>query len=134
MKLFIVLCICIAAIQANKLAEKQQENVKTYKTDCQTASGVSGDLVEKTNNGDFSGDVKLKEYFFCLSKKLGFLNEAGDFQMTAINDKITANHGQETAREVVAPCTQKKASSGPETSINMAKCFYEKSKKHITLA
>ncbi|XP_017783051.1 PREDICTED: uncharacterized protein LOC108567226 [Nicrophorus vespilloides] len=132
MKLFIVLCMCIiAAIQANKLAEKQ---IETYKADCKTSSGVSGDVVDKTIKGEFSGDAKLKEYFFCLAKKLGFLNEAGDYQVTVINDKITDHHGQETARDIVAACTQKKSASGPETSFNMAKCFYEKSKQHIALA
>ncbi|XP_017783043.1 PREDICTED: general odorant-binding protein 69a-like [Nicrophorus vespilloides] len=135
MKSFIAICICIVvATQAHSLTKEELEKVKTYKTDCAKDSGVSAKVAEDTNKGVFPADPKLKEFLFCLSKKVGYLNDTGDFQLTTINDKVTANHGQETARDVVAPCTQKKGSSGQETSLALAKCFYEKSKQHIALA
>ncbi|XP_017783044.1 PREDICTED: B1 protein-like [Nicrophorus vespilloides] len=135
MKLFVVAVFCfIAAAQAHSLTDEQLAKLKAYKADCIASSGVTPDLVEKSKKGEFADDPKLKEFLFCIGKKIGFLNDAGDFQVDVMTAKITANHGKDAADDVVSVCTAKKESSGPETSFALAKCLYEKSKQHITLA
>ncbi|XP_017783047.1 PREDICTED: general odorant-binding protein 56d-like [Nicrophorus vespilloides] len=135
MKFIIVACVCLAvAVQAHILTEEQMEKLKTYKMECITSSGVDVEVVEKSKKGEFAEDPKLKEFLFCVAKKVGFLNEDGDYQVDVMKAKITAKHGQEAADNVVVACTEKKEASGAETSYALAKCFYEKSKEHIPLA
>ncbi|XP_017783046.1 PREDICTED: general odorant-binding protein 99a-like [Nicrophorus vespilloides] len=132
--IIVVLVSFIAAIQAHHLSEEQLEKLKGYKMECVTSTEVDVDLVKKAKMGEFTEDDKLKEFLFCVAKKVGLLNEDGDYQVEGIKEKIVAKYGQEAADDVVDVCTQKKESSGPETSFALAKCLHEKSKKHIELS
>lgn len=51
------------------------------------------DLINKARKGDMLDDPALKDYLFCMSKKIGFQNDDGDFQPDVIRDKLSDDLG-----------------------------------------
>ncbi|XP_063904896.1 B1 protein-like [Zophobas morio] len=132
MKAFIVLVAVAISVQA--LTDEQKEKIKTYHKDCAAASGVDQDLVARGRKGDFVDDPKLKEHLFCVSKKAGFQNDAGDVQTEVLKAKLNAElKDQEVTNKLVEKCAVKKATP-QDTAFESFKCYYENTPHHISIA
>nr|UYB94414.1 odorant-binding protein 12 [Lytta caraganae] len=135
MKVFavtIMFAVMVAA-QALTLSDEQKAKLKAYHTECSSASGVDQQLVQKARQGEFVDDPKLKAHLLCVSKHIGFQNEAGELQNSVVQDKINGQLNDEgKTKALVDKCVAQKAT--PEDTIFEAvKCVYENSSKQAVL-
>ncbi|XP_072392679.1 B1 protein-like [Diabrotica undecimpunctata] len=115
------------------ITSEQFEKLKSHHKECLPKSGVNPELVQKARQGNFVNDQKLKEHIFCVSKLIGFQNEAGDIQTDVLQAKVGAALGDPAlAAQLIATCAKKQA-SGPETAYETIKCYKEKSPNHISI-
>jgi DNA phosphorothioation-dependent restriction protein DptG len=73
-------------------------------------------------------DPKLREYVFCVLKKISFMNEHGDLQIDTIRSKVKpVSRSKNEAKELVDKCVVKKET--PQvTAYEMVACWYRKRK------
>lgn len=91
---------------------------------CVAETGVKGDAVEGAMAGKFSDDPALKEQFFCMSKKLGFQNEAGELQMDHVATQIAKYVNDPAMAEKLMKCGEPK-STPQDTAFEVAKCAFQ---------
>jgi hypothetical protein len=74
-------------------------------------------------------DPKLREYVFCVLKKISFMNEHGDFQIDTIRSKVKqVSRSEEEAKELVVKCVVTRET--PQvTAYEMVACWYRKEKR-----
>lgn len=87
----------------------------------------------KARRGEFTDDPKLKEHLFCFAKKVGFMNEAGEVQKDVIKAKITPDVGADEAATVTEKCGNIKSATPQQTTVDVLKCYFENTSKHIVL-
>ncbi|XP_017783013.1 PREDICTED: uncharacterized protein LOC108567194 [Nicrophorus vespilloides] len=114
-------------------AEISEEKLIKYKMQCLTYSRVSIEAVNEMKMGVFSDEAKLKEFLFCVAKKTGFMNKDGQYEVDRIRSVIEETRGMGGAEIFVSGCLKEPKESGPETSFELAKCLFEKSKGYISL-
>lgn len=82
--------------------------------------------IDAAKKGQFADDAKLKDYFVCIAKRIGFVDAAGVPQHSVLKAKIGGFFDdQALADKLDAECTEQK-SSPQETVTHMIKCFFEK--------
>ncbi|RZC37728.1 PBP GOBP domain containing protein [Asbolus verrucosus] len=64
---------------------------------------------------------KVKWFSFCFNKKMGYMNDAGEFQKDAIRKSLSDSHGQKTIDNLLKKCAVKKATP-EETAYHYQKC------------
>jgi hypothetical protein len=96
MKYFLVVAF---ALVATSLAKVDQERFKKARAYCET---------------QFKTDEEVAQYTFCLFKKMGFQDEAGDFQKDILRTNFLDVLTETKIDEVLTKCTVKKAT--PEES------------------
>jgi hypothetical protein len=96
MKYFLVVAF---ALVATSLAKVDQERFKKARAYCET---------------QFKTDEEVAQYTFCLFKKMGFQNEAGEFQKDILRTNFLDVLTETKIDEVLTKCTVKKAT--PEES------------------
>jgi hypothetical protein len=70
-------------------------------------------------------DPKLREYVFCVLKKISFMNEHGDLQIDTIRSKVKqVSRSEDEAKELVDKCVVKRE----VTAYEMVACWYRKRK------
>nr|APC94187.1 odorant-binding protein 28 [Pyrrhalta maculicollis] len=133
MKLFISFLIVAIVCCANaELTAEQKEKVKGYHKECIDVTGANPDLVKQAREGKFADDEKLKNHILCVSKKIGFQNDAGDIQTDVLKHKLGAALGdQAVADQLISTCAQPKANPA-ETAFQTLKCYYEKTPTHVS--
>ncbi|XP_017783036.1 PREDICTED: general odorant-binding protein 56a-like [Nicrophorus vespilloides] len=137
MKSFAIIFLVIASVafaQKVNLTEEQKTKLAEFKKECVASSGVALDAVENAKKGIIADDQKMKDFLFCVAQKIGFMDKDGHFNVDVMMAKISAQHGEQIAKDVVGVCTAKTEANGPETSFVLAKCLSEKSKQHVSLA
>jgi hypothetical protein len=73
-------------------------------------------------------DPKLREYVFCVLKKINFMNEHGDLQIDTIRSKVKqVSRSEDEAKELVDKCVVTRET--PQvTAYEMVVCWYRKRK------
>ncbi|KAJ8955677.1 hypothetical protein NQ318_008548 [Aromia moschata] len=127
----VVVLASVGLVLGAGLTPEQKEKLSGHHKACLAETGVDSDLVTKARKGEFSEDPKLKEHIFCVAKKIGFVNDAGDFQKDVMKTKISAVLGDEAlAEKYIAECAVSKGTP-QETAFQAIKCYYEKSRKSV---
>lgn len=68
----------------------------------------------------------------CISKKVGFQNEAGDSQDEVIRTKLNAElNNLDVTNKLIAKCVTKQATPA-ETAFNSFVCYYQSTPEHIS--
>ncbi|XP_017783040.1 PREDICTED: B2 protein-like [Nicrophorus vespilloides] len=130
----VVLFVAFVALSNAHHTPEHTENIDVAKKECLASTGASEAAVDEAKKGNFADDEKLKEFFFCVGKKIGYVDEAGAYQVDAIKHQILAGHGNEEEAETLSKgCTQTAGSSPQESSFLLAKCLDEKSEHHFNL-
>ncbi|RZB41668.1 PBP GOBP domain containing protein [Asbolus verrucosus] len=93
----------------------------TKEETCATEAGVEQEKVKGFEKGEFYEDSKLKDYVFCLSKKIGFQNDAGDFRNDFLH--LISSIGGQKGKAFLSKCAVKK-DTPRETAYQFFKCFY----------
>ncbi|RZC42570.1 PBP GOBP domain containing protein [Asbolus verrucosus] len=84
----------------------------TMEETCANEAGVEQEKVKGFKKGKFYEDSKFKDYVFCLSKKIGYQNDAGDFR----NDFLPVI--------ALSKCAVKK-DTPQESAYQFFKCYYK---------
>nr|AHE13799.1 odorant binding protein [Lissorhoptrus oryzophilus] len=128
----VVIIGALACIEA-QLTDEQKAKLKEHYTVCVGGTGVDKDVVTKARQGNFVDDPKLKAFAFCMSKRIGFQNEAGDVQPDVVKAKLSgAINDPAAADKLIQQCLIKK--ENPEdTAFNAFQCYYENTPTHIAI-
>ncbi|XP_018565059.1 uncharacterized protein LOC108906319 [Anoplophora glabripennis] len=85
----IAVCVVASLVQAELIiTEEQKSKLIGHHKVCSEQVSVQDDVIEKLLEGVFSEDQSFKNYLFCLSKRIGFQNEAGEVQKEVIITKL----------------------------------------------
>ncbi|XP_072392678.1 B1 protein-like [Diabrotica undecimpunctata] len=129
---FLVLSLAFAVAYA-AITPEQVEKIKSFHKECLPKSGVNPELVQKARQGDFTNDQKLKEHIFCVSKLIGFQNDAGEIQVDVLKAKVgAALDDTALAAQLIDTCA-KNLGNGPETAFETVKCYHEKTPVHLSI-
>ncbi|KAL1513934.1 hypothetical protein ABEB36_003272 [Hypothenemus hampei] len=112
-----------------------EEKVKAiaFSRACLADTGVNPDLIKAARQGNFSNDSKFKDYVFCMSKRIGFQNDAGELQNDAIVKKVGAALGDmEAAKKLAASCVVVKENK-QDTAVASFKCYYDNTPNHLSI-
>ncbi|KAF7278589.1 uncharacterized protein LOC143200547 [Rhynchophorus ferrugineus] len=101
--------------------------------ECIQETGVDRELVQKTREGIFEEDPKLKEFAFCMGKKAGFIDDAGEPQLDVMRQKT----GQllkdpVVVEKLVKECGVKKETP-QETAFYASMCFSKNSPGKLSI-
>ncbi|XP_028141918.1 uncharacterized protein LOC114335825 [Diabrotica virgifera virgifera] len=131
---FLVFSLVFAVYYANAaITPEQAEKIKSFHKECLPESGVNPELVQKARQGDFANDDKLKAHIFCVSKKIGFQNDAGEIQVEVLKAKVgAALEDPALAAQLIGTCAKQQA-NGPETAFETIKCYHEKTPIHLSI-
>nr|WQM40729.1 odorant-binding protein 9 [Xyleborus affinis] len=115
------------------LTDEQKQKILANGKACVSETGVNPELIKEARQGKFTEDDKLKAFTFCMSKKIGFQNDAGEVQADVVKQKLGGALGnQDTANQIVQKCLVAK-SSPQETAFQSFKCYYESTPTHLTV-
>ncbi|CAG4954887.1 unnamed protein product [Parnassius apollo] len=132
MKSFIVLAICLVAVQA--LTDEQKEKLKKHRTECLAETKANEEQVNKLKTGDFSTEnEELKKYVLCLMEKSELMTKDGKFKKDVALAKVPNPADKPTVEKLIDTCLANKGETPQDTAWNYAKCYHEKDPKHSIL-
>nr|ALM64969.1 odorant binding protein 7 [Dendroctonus armandi] len=135
MKVFIAVFLVLGVVFAvnARLTEEQKQKIQADGKACVAESGADPELIKAARGGKFADDGKLKDFTFCMSEKIGFQNEAGEFQRDVVLKKLGAAIDDDAAaKKLVEKCLVPKSNSA-ETAFETFKCYYENTPTHIAV-
>ncbi|KAJ8932127.1 hypothetical protein NQ314_014908 [Rhamnusium bicolor] len=114
------------------ISREDKEKLFRYHKECVEKTGVDEKLVDESQLGQYPEEPEFKEYTFCLSKRLGLQNEAGEFQMEAVKAQLS-KHIQDSAEvdKLIETCVVQK-DSPIESAYNTFKCYHDSS-SHVDM-
>lgn len=116
-----------------KLSDEQAAKLKEHRKICLDQTVVDAGKIEAARKGQFVDDAKVKDYLVCVSKRMSFLNDAGNLQHPVLKAKVGAVfEDQNLADKLDAECAVEKTTP-QETIFELAKCYYEKNPKHVVI-
>lgn len=114
----------LLTIQGAVLTEEQKEKLLSYTNDCIASSGVKKELVlNAREKAEFVEDANLEKYYFCILKKLKFVNDAGEIQVETVRSKIPENADKTKAEAIIEKCKTQKGCCPEKTAYLLVKCF-----------
>ncbi|KAJ3621105.1 hypothetical protein MTP99_003274 [Tenebrio molitor] len=128
MKNLSLLIVLLAAAAGQATTDEDKRQIKIQSAECKIATGVSQGSIAKLRSRETVDDPKLREYVFCVLKKISFMNEHGDLQIDTIRSKVKpVSRSKNEAKELVDKCVVKKET--PQvTAYEMVACWYRKRK------
>ncbi|KAJ8955679.1 hypothetical protein NQ318_008550 [Aromia moschata] len=120
----------VVASQAHPISQEDKERLYMYHRDCLAKTGIDEKIVEQAGNGQFAEDAQLKDYFFCLSQRLGMMNETGDLQTEVIRKKLEKHITDAKEIDILIEKCAVRKDTPAETAFNMLKCYQENSESH----
>lgn len=125
MKTFVAIFVIFGiSIYVNaQLIEEIKQKIAANAKECITETGVDTELIKQARQGTFSDDPILKTFAFCMSKKSGFQNEAGEVQTDVLRTKLSqVLNSPEKANELIEKCL-KKEKTPEDTAFETYKCY-----------
>nr|QUP79499.1 odorant binding protein 6 [Monochamus saltuarius] len=120
--------VALVIISVCALVWAQESNLQAimkYHNECKAETNVDDSLVTGLLTGKFPDDPTLKQHMFCMSKKLGIQDEAGEIQKEAMQQKIGKVISDDAKiAELTEKCSVEQGSP-EDTAFEMAKCIYE---------
>nr|QFO46774.1 odorant binding protein [Cylas formicarius] len=92
---------------------------------CIKQSGVDRDVLVMSKKGEFADDKRLKEYYFCVAKLWGVMNEAGDILPDVLTKKTQEIYRDEALTKKLAGLCGVRKDQPLETAFQMAQCYYK---------
>ncbi|CAH0551618.1 unnamed protein product [Brassicogethes aeneus] len=127
------LALAVISAQGATLTDAQKEKLLEFHRECKESSGVEQIVIDDAKAGKYANDPKIKAHLFCVSKKIGLQNEAGEIQKDVMMAKLSALlNDQEIAKKMVELCA-KPDSTPEETSYSVLKCYYQNTPDHVSL-
>ncbi|KAJ8955685.1 hypothetical protein NQ318_008556 [Aromia moschata] len=100
------------------LTEEQIQKLLVHHKACLTVPSRGDEFAGSLVKGVLIDDQQFKEYLFCISKRIGFQNDAGDVNKELIIEKLRKSvKDPSKAEEYVDTCLAKKTDSPIDTAI-----------------
>ncbi|KAG5887561.1 hypothetical protein JTB14_002267 [Gonioctena quinquepunctata] len=133
MKYFVVFNLIVAICFVQAQFPEQAEKIKGHHEECSKQITIDPQLLVEARQGEFSREQVLKDYLFCVAKKAGIINDNGDLQKNILLAQTSIAAGNENdAKKLVDACAVQQK-NGPDTTLYVVKCYYEKSPQHISI-
>lgn len=81
-------------------------------------------VVLRARKGNFEPDPLLQQYFYCINKRSGILNDEGHFNRDVLRKGLTEVFNAEEAERLVETCA-KNSDNKLQTSYEGIQCFYK---------
>ncbi|RZC39146.1 PBP GOBP domain containing protein [Asbolus verrucosus] len=121
--------VTILLISAFAVANSANANQgQVYITNCRNEIGLTENKVTSFLDGNFSEEPELKEFLFCMYKKLGAMNAAGEIQNDMVKKELLRKYSSELVNKIIKKCVSRK-STPQETAFQMFKCIDNGGKK-----
>ncbi|XP_068619495.1 B2 protein-like [Battus philenor] len=132
MKSFIVLAVCLVAVQA--LTDEQKEKLKKHRSECLAETKANEEQVNKLKTGDFTNEnEELKKYTLCLMNKSELMSKDGKFKKDVALAKVPNAADKPTVEKLIDACLANKGNTPQQNAWNYVKCYHEKDPKHSIL-
>ncbi|XP_030764858.1 B1 protein-like [Sitophilus oryzae] len=106
----------------------QLQKLIKYNTECRQKSGAPMPMIMAAVQGKFDDDPALKTHFFCLGKKIGFMDKDGNFDREFIKEQMSQLvKDDDKIEEVLNKCLIQ-LDSPEETAFQSIKCMSDNRK------
>ncbi|XP_022914218.1 general odorant-binding protein 56d-like [Onthophagus taurus] len=121
---YLILCFAVFAVASAALyTEAEFTTIKTHSKECQDSTHLDADKLAELRKRHFDeNDDKIKEYLFCVFKKMGWQHDDGTVDKAHVETTMSKNDVAKTAMD---KCIDKHGSTGPETAFTVFKCWWD---------
>nr|UWL63300.1 odorant binding protein 10 [Pagiophloeus tsushimanus] len=131
MRYLFLTVIVFVTVKAQDFTKEEVEKIKLMHESCIKETSVDRAVVENAMKGIYADDSKLKDNIYCLNKKFGFQNEAGDISPDTLTKHLIEKFPNEAmVTAAVKQCSQKKATP-TETGFELVKCLHSFAPKDL---
>nr|AXO78396.1 odorant binding protein 18 [Xylotrechus quadripes] len=124
MKSIVIVFVSFAIISTQSMTENQREILMAAHAECSAETGVDEAKVRMALTGEAAVDQSVKDHMFCINKKIGVQNDAGELQVDAIRAEVeTAVADKSIIDGMMSTCVVQK-STPQDTAFETNKCFY----------
>ncbi|CAH0560437.1 unnamed protein product [Brassicogethes aeneus] len=117
--MFILMALAIV-VMAKKRTNEEIEQLKKWHSECGEDKETK-DLLNKARNGEWIDNPKLGTHLLCYSKKLGWLNEEGKFDVHETKKNFEKYYDEDQVQKLMSNCIKEK--THPEdTAVALFKC------------
>lgn len=113
----------IILFQTASLTPEQGEKLREVYKKCVESSHVDTALVAKARNVDFAEDAHLDDFFTCMFKSVGFINDDGQLQKDEIRSKVPSDISKEDVDKVFSACAKIKDEPKEKIAKLAYKCY-----------
>ena len=93
-----------------------------HEKQCELESQVKSEILGDLNAGLFHDNPELKNYLFCLFKKMNWQRYDGSFHINQLKKDIARN---DILTKAINDCCYQQGSTGMERAYNFYKCYRE---------
>nr|WJJ63272.1 odorant binding protein 14 [Pachyrhinus yasumatsui] len=130
--LFVAVFALFALTQVQSQTDKQKELLAQHYKQCLEISKVDQTILQKARIGEFANDPKLKEHILCVTRKIGFQNDAGELQREVIKRKLKeAVKGDEAKAKVLMEACAIANPDPKAQAYNAFKCIWQKAQINL---
>ncbi|KAF2881151.1 hypothetical protein ILUMI_25025 [Ignelater luminosus] len=135
MKAFFSLCVlaAVAFVQAQQLTAEQSAKLKEHVKICIESSKVDKQLVIDARAGKFAETPELYEFFTCVFKRVGFLDDNEKLQEDVIRAKAPAGLSKEVLDKGIQTCAKAQDAGAGKVAFAAYKCFKTESEVKIEI-
>nr|UTN00835.1 odorant binding protein [Semanotus bifasciatus] len=122
---YIFILTCLLVVVLAQFSSEEVQNLLQYHEECKLKTNIDDYRVLNILTGTFPDDPLLRRHVFCLSKKFGIQNEAGEIQRREVREKLEKLvNNSEKIDEIIKTCIVQK--DDPEqTAVDIARCYIE---------
>ena len=122
--IFVVAALCFVGALA--LTDEQKAKLTEFKGACITESGVDPQTVENAKKGiAVEGDEKLACFTSCMLKKIGILNQEGNFDEETARKRAPSTIAKDQVDDIIAKCKDTTGANDCDKAAKLLKCFKE---------
>nr|UYS88361.1 odorant binding protein 9 [Aromia bungii] len=119
--------LAVSLAESEIFTEEQIKGLLVHHKPCLTIPTRDDEFGKRLANLDVIDDEQLKDYLFCVSKRIGFQNEAGDIRKEVLVEMIrNSKKNTPKAEEYVDICLANKNDSPTDTIYKVASCMRSK--------
>nr|XP_022918618.1 general odorant-binding protein 56d-like [Onthophagus taurus] len=122
--LIVFVAVISAAVGDEAITADEITRLRTISTECETSSKVAREkLTDMRKHKHFDDDDQhLKDYMFCVFKKIHWMNEDGTVDAEHLKKDV---HRSTDSLIAMRHCKETKGSNGPELAYNIYKCYLQ---------
>nr|APG79378.1 pheromone binding protein 17 [Cyrtotrachelus buqueti] len=133
MKLLIfAVFLLVTLFQVKCQTDKQKELLAQHYKQCVEQTHVDQNVLQQARAGNFTDDPKLKDHILCITKKIGFQDEAGHLQKEVIQKKLkeAVKGNEDQTKKLMEACAI--TNQDPKLqAFNAFKCIHHKAKINL---